>query len=431
MTGLKQKICNLIRDDGHRSIANQVFSKAIGVLIIINVAMVVLDLIEVFPENAEFIFNWVETITVTIFIIEYMLRFWTADLMYPRLRAASARFKFARSTMSIVDILAILPFFLPFVTVNLTAIRLLRMLRLLRLMKLNRYSETKTYKMVLESIKDGFVLLDASHKFLSSNKAAGEIFPSLNGIGKYTPISKVKNWPANLASFDENTDSVTFVLNGDNHYRANISKVYDDGDRLLRYIVLIRDYTESVLLMRAEKEIVRSKIAMLEMSANMDVLTSIHNRRYFMDTAGKITATALVEGTAAHIILFDLDHFKSVNDTFGHPAGDKVLQDIAKWVRSKVRPNDLFARYGGEEFIILMENIDKDAVFERVEAIRQAICKAPVEFEDVKIPISASFGIASVQDGGNLEGAISCADLALYDAKKTGRNKAVVYAAQS
>jgi len=165
----------------------------------------------------------------------------------------------------------------------------------------------------------------------------------------------------------------------------------------------------------------------LKEMASHDALTDIFNRRYFMKQAAIQIARSMRLGNECFVSIFDLDHFKSVNDKHGHLAGDKVLNEVARRVTKTIRPYDLFGRYGGEEFILLVLDIDKSNVLNAIERIRQGICKTPIEFEGKGIPISASFGIACIPQGGDLTMAIKYADEALYQAKKTGRNKSVFY----
>lgn len=162
----------------------------------------------------------------------------------------------------------------------------------------------------------------------------------------------------------------------------------------------------------------------LEITANTDALTGITNRRRFMELAPVHIDRALLEKKNAYVIMFDLDHFKSINDTYGHQAGDKVLKTVAQKVSSLIRNDDLFARYGGEEFVISITGVRKKAVVEITERIRQNICKEPVVFENMEIPVSASFGIAAAKTN-KISTVIAAADKALYIAKDKGRNRVI------
>ena len=161
--------------------------------------------------------------------------------------------------------------------------------------------------------------------------------------------------------------------------------------------------------------------------ASSDVLTGVSSRRYFMEQSAAQIARSFRLGKECFIIIYDLDHFKAVNDTYGHSAGDKVLREIAQRLRQIIRPYDLFGRYGGEEFAMLMCDIDEENVAKAAERLRQAVCGAPVDYENKAISISASFGVARVAADQDLNAAINAADEALYRAKNEGRNR-VVYA---
>ena len=165
----------------------------------------------------------------------------------------------------------------------------------------------------------------------------------------------------------------------------------------------------------------------LENSANIDALTGIYNRRYFEGAAAKMAEVAAKSDVMAFVIIFDIDHFKKINDTYGHPAGDKVLKMVAEIVKHSFRSNDLFARYGGDEFILFLFNLSKTTVCELIERIRKKINETLIEFDGVQVQISASFGIAPVCPENDLNSTISYADQALYTAKREGRNRAVFY----
>jgi len=229
----------------------------------VNVTTVVLDLLEVIPAGSEPVFYVIEAVSVGIFTVEYILRLWTVDILFSRVKPAKARFRYALSPMSLVDIVAILPFYLPMAfPVNMTILRLLRLLRLLRILKLNRYSNAKTSEMILSSIKEAIVLTDADGNFLSANQAADNLFPSLKSMKKYAPISQASDWPEVLMQIDEKTakDSIMFEMNdGTSFHKADVSLIYD-REKLLRYIIIIQDITESVLLERAEKERMQSEL---------------------------------------------------------------------------------------------------------------------------------------------------------------------------
>ena len=160
--------------------------------------------------------------------------------------------------------------------------------------------------------------------------------------------------------------------------------------------------------------------------ANKDALTGIFNRRYFMEQVEIQIERSYRTGSKCYIVIYDLDHFKLVNDKYGHLAGDKVLKETVRRVRSAIRPYDLFGRYGGEEFILLLLDVDEKDVFSTVERLRQTICKAPIIFAGTPISISASFGIALATAPNEIGVTTQRADDALYRAKGAGRNQVIL-----
>jgi diguanylate cyclase (GGDEF)-like protein len=160
--------------------------------------------------------------------------------------------------------------------------------------------------------------------------------------------------------------------------------------------------------------------------AKSDPLTGIYNRRHFAELAQVDIERTQRYNEDSYTLLIDVDHFKNVNDTYGHLIGDKVLIEIAKRLKEAIRPYDLFARYGGEEFIIYMPNLTKEDVAVAAERLRLRVCDHPFNFTEVCLNLSASFGI-SIIDSDGIEKAIKNADDALYRAKEEGRNKVVFH----
>ena len=181
---------------------------------------------------------------------------------------------------------------------------------------------------------------------------------------------------------------------------------------LLTALLLVRNMT----LSRKLKEM-----------ANTDSLTGILNRRCFMELGAVQIERALRTNSECFGIIFDLDHFKALNDTHGHLAGDMALREVALRVKNAIRPYDLFGRYGGEEFILLVPDVDATQVAHITERIRLDLCQSPVEFEGRDIAVAASFGIARASPEYDIEKMVKYADEALYQAKREGRNKIVFH----
>jgi diguanylate cyclase (GGDEF)-like protein len=161
--------------------------------------------------------------------------------------------------------------------------------------------------------------------------------------------------------------------------------------------------------------------------AHYDFLTGIYNRSCFFSLASKYLNTVKRHNLPFHIISLDLDNFKKINDTYGHPVGDKVLIEFTKIVSSYMRKSDLFGRTGGEEFIICIQNNQLDGVKTLAEKIRSKFEAKKIKIKDSQISATVSIGIAQMQSDDTLEELIEKSDKALYKAKEQGRNQTIVF----
>jgi diguanylate cyclase (GGDEF)-like protein/PAS domain S-box-containing protein len=162
----------------------------------------------------------------------------------------------------------------------------------------------------------------------------------------------------------------------------------------------------------------------LHEKAIRDPLTQVANRAEFDRVHGIFVDTHLQRGLACSLIICDIDRFKQVNDTYGHPAGDEVIKSFAQLLKSKCRSGDLVARYGGEEFVMLCADCGVAAAFERAEQIRRAFAQLPQEAAGGN-PVTASFGVTETQPGDSAQTMLNRADRALLLAKESGRNMVV------
>lgn len=159
--------------------------------------------------------------------------------------------------------------------------------------------------------------------------------------------------------------------------------------------------------------------------AVIDAVTGIFNKRYFLDRLKEEFSHSKRANQPLGLIMMDVDHFKNVNDTLGHLAGDFVLAHLAKLVHQMVRASDVFARYGGEEFIMLLRSTDEKGTLQLAERIRETVAKTPATFESHQIPLTVSLGVALLNeaDFGTIEVFIEAADQYLYRSKQSGRNR--------
>jgi diguanylate cyclase (GGDEF)-like protein len=162
----------------------------------------------------------------------------------------------------------------------------------------------------------------------------------------------------------------------------------------------------------------------VERLAARDGLTGLYNRRTFDDYLARTLAVEERRGGRFATVLLDLDHFKKLNDTYGHPAGDAALRNAARVLERQLRKGDQAARYGGEEFAVILPGADEDGALQIAERVRRALEKDPVIFEGARISITASLGVAVWPvDGKDAAALLASADRALYAAKQAGRNR--------
>lgn len=192
------------------------------------------------------------------------------------------------------------------------------------------------------------------------------------------------------------------------------------GDRgvPVGYVALVSDVTA-----------VQESAQRLERLANTDALTEALNRRHFLELAEAEYERCLRHQRQAMLVMFDLDHFKAINDTHGHEAGDAALRAFASVVRYTSRVSDLFARYGGEEFVALLPEADASAARRFAERVALRLREVRIEGANGTFGFGFSAGVAPLvtEDGGGIADALRIADDAMYEAKRRGRGRVVVY----
>jgi diguanylate cyclase (GGDEF)-like protein len=171
-----------------------------------------------------------------------------------------------------------------------------------------------------------------------------------------------------------------------------------------------------------------AKTRHLEQEVQRDGLTGLHNRAYFDQVFAELVMDARRKASPLSLIFFDIDHFKHVNDNYGHQAGDKVLAGVAKVLGGRMRPSDITARYGGEEFVLLLPDTDAPGAAVVAERLRRRLAEAIHDIGNGSVlRITASAGHATLQPGSQATGETLLAnvDAALYAAKRGGRNRVV------
>jgi diguanylate cyclase (GGDEF)-like protein len=164
-------------------------------------------------------------------------------------------------------------------------------------------------------------------------------------------------------------------------------------------------------------------------SASRDALTQVYNKRFFVEQLESEYAYSVRHGTELSLLMFDIDHFKQINDTYGHLAGDYVLSELTQLVTPAIRIEDTFARYGGEEFVLLSRNSPDSAAIVG-ERLRRTIEEHTFTHEGKVLRVTVSLGISCMPNVNITvpEEFVAAADKALYEAKRTGRNRLVCWA---
>ena len=204
------------------------------------------------------------------------------------------------------------------------------------------------------------------------------------------------------------------------------------------YIAKPFDAHELKVRVRAGSRIIRLQEDLMnalkasEYQASHDALTSLLNRKAIMEVLEKELARADRDKTPLALIMADLDHFKLVNDSYGHLAGDVVLKETSQRLIDSVRPYDAVGRYGGEEFLIVCPNCDEESSQAIAERLRCVVSEAPLITAEGTFRVTMSFGVAAVRGGSHSADSITrAADQALYKAKESGRNRVELFRTDS
>jgi diguanylate cyclase (GGDEF)-like protein len=198
------------------------------------------------------------------------------------------------------------------------------------------------------------------------------------------------------------------------YFEASISDLHDNRRITVGRLMLLRDVTE-----RKQYE------QKLKLLAVTDPLTGIFNRRHFFTLAEREWQRSRRAGGPLSIILFDVDHFKAVNDTYGHRVGDQVLQTLTQRCKTILRAYDVIGRYGGEEFVILLPETSISRASQVGERLRSAVAEPPFETSAGPARVTISVGVACLEPPAelSLDKLIDQADLAIYEAKRRGRDQ--------
>ena len=297
---------------------------------------------------------------------------------------------------------------------------------------------------LIDHMRDSVIVLDRVGRILDINPAAQQLvqlsLPANSAprslLGQ--PISVVlSHWPSLLRHCRSQEDKevlMTLCQKPFKHINFRLRQLHGKHGQPIGKLVLLRDVSaeyETKIELHKANQFLESRLREIEAlqdqlqeQAVRDGLTGLFNRRYFDEMMQSEIAKAKRANTPLSVILIDIDHFKRVNDTYGHQAGDCALQVFADLIRSSIRSSDIACRYGGEEFIIALPGLTLEGAYRRAEQLRIAFKETQIQFQEHTIQATISSGVGSVPEYlGNQDGLISQVDKALYLAKEKGRDR--------
>jgi len=298
-----------------------------------------------------------------------------------------------------------------------------------RITRALRESEAK-FRAVVNQPLVGISVIE-NGRFTFTNAKHSEIFG-------YTPDEFLGLGPVDLAAASDQpkvaeqmrnresgeAKSVDYTLRGRRKDGAEIDievhgGVMELGEKRV-FVSVVLDVSER---MRAERE-TQALYDLLREQSIRDGLTALFNRRYLDASLERELILASRSGKNLSIVMSDLDHFKTVNDRYGHLGGDEVLRAVAAELMKVCRSGDLACRYGGEEFLLVLPDVPEAKARDRAEHMRAAVAAMPIRYDSAVISVTASFGVASFPESGKSRGELlAAADKALYAAKSGGRNQ--------
>jgi len=285
---------------------------------------------------------------------------------------------------------------------------------------------------LFESSSDAVMILDQSG-FLDCNESALRLFgcPSKAEFIKQTPAAlSPRLQPGGIDSDTLAEQHIEQAIQDACHRFEWVHQRLNDRETFPTEVLLNSIHLQGRQLLQAVvRDITERKQFQteLERQAHLDYLTGLNNRGHFMQIAENELSRAIRYQTSLSLLMMDIDHFKAINDTHGHKAGDKVLQAFADMCRHTLRTIDVVGRVGGEEFAILLPETDLDQAMEVAERLREAMMNAKVGIsQGLPLRFTVSIGVTTLSaDNENIDELFDAADKALYSAKTAGRNRVV------
>jgi two-component system cell cycle response regulator len=241
--------------------------------------------------------------------------------------------------------------------------------------------------------------------------------PGLNGhevLARLKSLPVVQDIPVVFLTNHASMDEVLRGLGGGAH--DYLRKPFEPAELVARVGAAAR--------VKKLQDLLRKRNGELDAISRTDALTGLFNRRHLEEQLRACANASRRHGHPMGVVLIDVDHFKSVNDTYGHPAGDSVLRELARRITAQLRAGDVAGRWGGEEFLVIVPHTDLDGAVHAGERIRAVVASEPFDIGGTTATVTVSGG-CSARVGPSVEDLVRAADAGLYEAKESGRNRMV------
>jgi diguanylate cyclase (GGDEF)-like protein/PAS domain S-box-containing protein len=297
--------------------------------------------------------------------------------------------------------------------------------------------------LLVETLRDGVMVLDASNRVVDINPSIANILklPIEKIIGN-SMASACVHWKHldELYRLSEEGlyETMLRIDNKEHYFEVSFSVIHSERVSFIGRLIEIRDITAlktSEVKLRKANQLLTAQLSeieklqsQLEEMAIRDSLTGLFNRRTLGDFLDREIAQAARANNSLAVVLIDIDHFKRINDSYGHLAGDLVLSQLGEQITENVRMGDFACRYGGEEFVIVMPDIGIGDAVHRIDQLREMVFNMKFEYKNQDMNITLSAGVSAFPNNGQTtDTLLFAADQALYAAKNAGRNRVVTH----
>jgi diguanylate cyclase (GGDEF)-like protein/PAS domain S-box-containing protein len=291
---------------------------------------------------------------------------------------------------------------------------------------------TVVFQALVENTNDVIMVLDATPLSAGGPKIAyvNPAFEKLMGYRADEVVGQNPKFLQGPATDDETRSQIRQAMSDNKSIRTQILNYAKDGSEMWLDINFVPLFDENGVLAyyaAIERDLTEHKKLQfaLEDMARTDGLTGLANRQAFLERANGEFSRARRYSRPLSVIMIDIDHFKSINDQYGHAAGDQVLRQLGRQCQRELRDSDFLGRIGGEEFALLLPDTPKDNTLYVAERMREELSKTAITLDNgITLTITASFGVAAmIDEDADFNAVLHRADVAMYDAKHGGRNQ--------